>query len=48
MGYGASASGSGRRLVVFVIGGVTRSEMRAAHLVRVRRARVSGPKGGWL
>ncbi|KAI8472381.1 MAG: Sec1-like protein [Monoraphidium minutum] len=34
LGFGSAASasaGAGRRLVVFVIGGVTRSEMRAAH-----------------
>ncbi|KIY96333.1 hypothetical protein MNEG_11628 [Monoraphidium neglectum] len=30
-GAGGAAVGGGRRLVVFVIGGVTRSEMRAAH-----------------
>jgi syntaxin-binding protein 1 len=39
IGGGASGASGGRRLIVFVIGGVTRSEMRAVHELSKRTGR---------
>lgn len=39
LGGGGGGAGAGRRLLVFVIGGVTRSEMRAVHELSRRTGR---------